>query len=625
MASAQNRIPVALVNMPFSSSKYPSIQLGTLASLLKSQGIGVKTHHLYLHFAYQLGVQLYELLCEKRGLLGEWLFSHLLFRDNPKNSDYPRTFKPIFEELQRETGYPSSYFEALKTKGAPQYLTRMLTEIDWGQYDIVGFTSTFDQNVASLTLAKLIKDLYPSVKIVFGGANFDGEMGLEHFRAFPWIDYIVVGEGEDVFPGLAKQLLEGKEDGFGPGIAYRRDGSIVFQPNERLFSAFEKTGPPDYDDYFELLDELNPEFSRGLNKILLYEAARGCWWGEKHHCTFCGLNAQSMQFRSKSPEQVFQEMRYLSNRHDSTRFRFVDNIIDMKYIDGLFGKLAAERYDLDIFIETKSNLSKRQMQTLAHGGVKCLQPGIESLSLSQLKEMKKGVSPLQNLQCLKWGSYYDVALSWNILLGFPGETDEDYRRQIGLIPAIFHFQPPLSVGELWLERFSPYFKWPSENGIRITGPGLAYEYVYDPRVVDLNKIAYDFEYELLEKKGDPALIAELTQLTNEWKRRHGGDDKPFLMYTKAIDFVTVFDGRSASPMKERYDCPHAAIIELCNESPRYLEQIREAVKGSEGGSRSVGMDTGAIDRAVQELVGKRILYEENGRYLTLALPANQTY
>src|SRR5438093_2283442 len=164
---------VALVNMPFSSSKYPSIQVGTLASLLKAQGIGVKTYHLYLHFAYQIGPPLYEVLCEKRGLLGEWLFSHLLFRDNPKNSEYPRTFKPIFESVARETGYAQSRLEDLKLQGAPQYLTRMLTEIDWGQYQIVGFTSTFDQNAPRLTMAKLIKHLYPSITIVFGGSNYE--------------------------------------------------------------------------------------------------------------------------------------------------------------------------------------------------------------------------------------------------------------------------------------------------------------------------------------------------------------------------------------------------------------------------------------------------------------------
>ncbi len=614
--------PIAIVNMPFSSSRYPSIQLGTLASGLKSHGIGVKTHHLYLHFAYQIGVDIYEALSERRGLLGEWLFSHLLFRDHPKNADYPRVFKPIFEELQRETGYPSAFFEELKTKGVPQYLTRMLAEIDWGQYRLVGFTSTFDQNVASLTLAKLIKELYPEVRIVFGGANFDGEMGLEHFRAWPWIDYVVVGEGEDVFPALAKQVLEGRDAERIPGVVYRQNGHIAYQPNEKLFSDFHTTKPPDYDDYFELLGELNPKFFQGLNLILLYEAARGCWWGEKHHCTFCGLNAQSMQFRSKTPTQVFEELRDLSSRYNTTRFRFVDNIIDMTYIDELFAKLAAERYDFEIFIETKSNLTRRQIQTLAHGGAKSIQPGIESMSQAQLKEMKKGVSPLQNLQCLKWGTYYNVHMSWNILLNFPGETNEDYLHQIDLIPSMCHLQPPTSVGDLWLERFSPYFRFPEQSGLRITGPGAPYEYVYDPQRVDLKKIAYDFEYELIDNHVDPSLKEELTRTAGEWKRRYESQDKPFLVYTKAPDFVTIFDGRGAQPFSRRYNWPHAGIIDVCNESPKYVDQLRDTMLMRKDGATYTPE---TIDEALCELIQARIVYEEKSRYFTLALPANQTF
>src|SRR5205823_12096583 len=102
---------------------------------------------------------------------------------------------------------------------------------------------------------------------------------------------------------------------------------------------------------------------------------------------------------------------------------------------------------------------------------------------------------------------------------------------------------------------------------------------------------------------------------------------PFLVYTKAIDFVMIFDGRSTMPTKERYDQPHASIIELCNEAPKYLDQICEAVKARAAADRAAGadMDNQAVERAVQDLVQKRILYEENGRYLTLALPANQTY
>lgn len=610
---------VALVNMPFSYSKYPSIQLGTLSALLKSKGIPVDCHHLNVYFAHQIGVPLYEMICEKRALFGEWIFSYLLFRDNPKRAEYPRLFKPVFEQVAKESGHPASFFEDMATRTAPQFLTGALTSIDWGQYKIVGFTSTFDQNVASLTMAKLIKDLYPDVTIVFGGANYDGEMGLEYFRAFPFIDHVVVGEGEEVFPELVRYLLEGKAGAVPSGVTFREGATIAFSPNHSLFSDFSKTGPPDYDDYYHLLAELG-EATQGLDRILLYEGSRGCWWGEKHHCTFCGLNAQSMKFRAKPSEQVAREMAYLSSRYDTSRFRLVDNIIDLKYVENLFGRFAADHCDLDVFIETKSNLHKSQIRTLAVGGVKCMQPGLESLSLNQLQEMDKGVTPMQNIICLKWCYYYHVAVSWNILLGFPGENDEDYRRQIDLIPSLFHLQPPESTGKFWLERFSPYYAKPHEYGVRITGPGTAYEYVYDARQVDLKKIAYDFEYELDNWNVDPLVYQELADLVQEWQKLVGSSDRPFLYYSKAMDYVTVYDGRNPkTPIRRRYDWPAAGIIEVCNEAAKSVDQIRTLLAHRPGNSEP---NDAEIDQALVSLTAARILYEERGKYFTLAVPEN---
>ncbi|HLZ34273.1 MAG TPA: RiPP maturation radical SAM C-methyltransferase [Nitrospira sp.] len=607
---------VALVNMPFSYSKYPSIQLGTLSALLKSRGIPVDCHHLNVRFAHKIGVPLYEMICEKRALFGEWLFSYLLFRDNPKRVEYPQVFKPVFEQIARESGQPIGYFEEMATRIAPQFLTQAMTSIDWGQYQLVGFTSTFDQNVASLTMAKLIKDLYPEVKIVFGGANYDGEMGMEYFRAFPFIDHVVVGEGEETFPALIRLVLEGKSEDFPEGVAYRQGDRIRFTPNRSLFADFTKTGPPDYDDYYRLLAELG-DFAQGLDRVLLYEGSRGCWWGEKHHCTFCGLNAQSMKFRAKSSEQVAQEMTYLSHRYDTARFRLVDNIIDMKYVENLFGKFAAAHCDLDVFIETKSNLHKSQIRMLAAGGVKCMQPGLESLSLNQLRSMDKGVTPMQNIICLKWSFYYHVTVSWNILLGFPGETDEDYRRQIDLIPSIVHLQPPEATGKFWLERFSPYYTRPHEYGVRITGPGMAYGYVYDSRQVDLMKIAYDFEYELENWPVDPHDYQELLTAIKGWQQLHASNDRPFLYYSKALDYVTVYDGRDPkAPTRRRYDGLAALVIEICNETAKSLEQIRAGVAG-----RGEATDE-AMTPVLQDLTAKRVLYEERGKYFTLAIPEN---
>ena len=610
---------VALVNMPFSYSKYPSIQLGTLSALLKSKGIPVDCHHLNVRFAHKIGVPLYEMICEKRALFGEWIFSYLLFRDNPKRAEYPRLFKPVFEQVAKASGQSVPFFEDMATRTAPKFLTESLTSIDWGQYKIVGFTSTFDQNVASLTMAKLIKDLYPEVMIVFGGANYDGEMGLEYFRAFPFIDYVVVGEGEGVFPELVRYLLGGTSGAVPNGVAYREGTAPVFTPNHALFSDFAKTGPPDYDDYYRLLGELG-ETAQGLDRILLYEGSRGCWWGEKHHCTFCGLNAQSMKFRAKSSEQVAREMAYLSSRYDTARFRLVDNIIDMKYVENLFGRFAADHCDLDLFIETKSNLKKSQIRMLAVGGVKCMQPGLESLSANQLQAMDKGVTPMQNIICLKWSFYYHVTVSWNILLGFPGETNEDYRRQIALLPSLFHLQPPESTGKFWLERFSPYYTKPHEYGVRITGPGTAYEYVYDARMLDLKKIAYDFEYELDNWNVDQEVYQELVDLVQEWQRLAGSSDRPFLYYSKAIDYVTVYDGRDPkAPIRMRYEWPAAGIIEVCSEAAKSVDQIRSLL--AQRPEKGEGSDQ-EIDQALIALTDARILYEERGKYFTLAIPEN---
>ncbi|MCK6494164.1 MAG: RiPP maturation radical SAM C-methyltransferase [Nitrospira sp.] len=609
---------VALVNMPFSFSKYPSIQLGTLSALLKSKGIDVDCHHLNVRFAHHIGVELYEAICEKRALFGEWLFSYLLFRDNPKRAEYPRVFKPVLEQMARASGRPISFFEEMAARTAPQFLTAAMTSVDWGQYRVVGFTSTFDQNVASLTMAKLIKDLYPDVRIVFGGANFDGEMGLEYFRAFPFIDHVVVGEGEVAFPALVTHVLTDSSDPYPKGVTYRQGGEVRFEPNPHLFTEFAQTGPPDYDDYYHLLAELGTETSRGLDRVLLYEGSRGCWWGEKHHCTFCGLNAQSMKFRAKSSEQVAREMAYLSSRYDTTRFRLVDNIIDMKYVENLFGRFAQDRRDLDVFIETKSNLQKSQIKLLAAGGVKCMQPGLESLSLAQLRAMDKGVTPMQNLVCLKWCYYYRVAVSWNILLGFPGETNEDYRRQIEIIPSLFHLQPPEGAGKFWLERFSPYYTRPREHGVRITGPGLAYPYVYDGRQVDLMKIAYDFEYELDRWAVDPDVYQELVEIVQEWQRRAASPDKPFLYYSKAFDYVTVYDGRTPSaPTRERFDWPGAFVIDACNEAPKSLEQLKQAIREQGDGD---ALSDSALVESLAHLTAKRILYEERGKYFALAIP-----
>ena len=104
------------------------------------------------------------------------------------------------------------------------------------------------------------------------------------------------------------------------------------------------TPVPDFDEYFYARRESGYEYFGDAREVMLpVEAARGCWWGEKHHCTFCGLNRSGMEFRSKDAQRLIEEFETLSSRYGVFQFNAIDNIMAPEYTEGLFGKLAAVR------------------------------------------------------------------------------------------------------------------------------------------------------------------------------------------------------------------------------------------------------------------------------------------
>jgi radical SAM superfamily enzyme YgiQ (UPF0313 family) len=66
---------------------------------------------------------------------------------------------------------------------------------------------------------------------------------------------------------------------------------------------------PDFDDFF---DELKNQIEvKRTEPILSVETSRGCWWGEKFQCKFCGLNGSTMKYRSKSAIRAVEEIDFL--------------------------------------------------------------------------------------------------------------------------------------------------------------------------------------------------------------------------------------------------------------------------------------------------------------------------
>ncbi|MBD0329160.1 MAG: RiPP maturation radical SAM protein 1 [Thermoleophilia bacterium] len=612
---------IALVNMPFAGAERPSIQCGLLKAVLARRGHRAAVLYLNLELAVELGHELYAALAELRSdqLLGEWLFSVAAFGPRDDEQAYLDAHPSVAQTCER-LGYEFDDLRRLRNERLPAVIDRWAAEIDWGAYSIVGFSSTFEQNAASLALARRVKERFPEVAIVFGGANYDGEMGPEYVRAFAWIDYAVVGEGDEVLPELVARIAARNGAANLRGVVARVDGRVVDNGPAPLVRDLDALPDPDYDDFFAALRRLGRERVLGrAEPLIVFESARGCWWGEKHHCTFCGLNALGMAYRSKSPQRVHEELRRQSARYQIPTFEAVDNILDMRYLEDVCRALIAERCDYRIFYEVKANLRREQLRTLARAGITVIQPGIESLSTHVLGLMRKGSTMLLNVRLLKWAQYFGMTVAWNLLTGFAGETREDYAEQARLMPLLVHLQPPSGGGPIWLERFSPYYT-DSSFPVEDVRPWSAYGFVYPQGSVDLEKIAYFFSYRMRETVPAETLgdfFGAMDRWQDLWRQRR----RPVLVYQRTPDWIQVVDRRDPeTPAVHAFQGVAAAAYELCGDT--FHSAARVAAVLSDGGA-AVGR--GEVEEALERFCELGLMVTEDGNYLSLALPVNPNW
>jgi ribosomal peptide maturation radical SAM protein 1 len=610
-----NNDKVALVSMPFASIDMPSIGISLLQAELRRDGIECHIHYPNLRFARHIGIPIYSWLANPAEvtLTGEWIFAHLLFPDRaPSMEAYLKDI--LLDRLRGEIDLPILGALLKARSEASQFLNDCLEAIDFSQYRIVGFTSTFEQNLASLALARRLKEKYPGVVIVFGGANCEAEMGIELHRQFGFVDYVCSGEGDVNFPELVQRILRGQSVCGLDGIIARCNGETVVPPQlVAPVSDLDALPIPAYDDYFDQLRSY--ELAGKIEPHIPLETARGCWWGAKMHCTFCGLNGSTMSFRSKSPDRVFQEISMLAQKY-GTKFAVVDNILNLQYLDSLFPRIISSQLKCTFFFETKVNLKKRQLQLLSAAGVTALQPGIESLSTPILRSMKKGCTLLQNLQFLKWAKQYGIKASWNLLYGFPGEDPEEYCKMARLIPSLHHLQPPEACPRISVVRFSPYFTRWQDYGLGSPRADRAYSYIYQVPRAALDNLAYVFEFDHPLAKSVDSYAQECLEAVGAWQSSAAA--ATLTMRESGSDLL-LLDRRKPGPAQQiALHEPLSSIYRLCDEALA-LSQILQAIPAPH---QITGEE---VETALDSLVEKGLMAKEGSSYLSLAIPAPEMF
>lgn len=607
--------------MPWGNLGRPSLALGILRSAAERSGHDVQVRYANLDFmdwaSAEMGFSVtdYMYFSEKSYFqgVGDWAFAGALYAD-----DEGQEFRRYFEYL-RTYGANEREVELARAIRmiAPQFVAHLIEEIAGSEPDLVGFTTTFQQNTASLAAAKLLKQSRPQVRVVMGGANCDGPQGAALHRNFPFVDYIVRGEGEAAFPLLLEALSDAVQESATsgspdaqqlaaiPGLCWR-DESEISKANPMATSPLPPTAilRPRYDGFFERLET---SVANAAEPMLVLEGARGCWWGQKHHCTFCGLNGSSMQFRSKRPEDFLAEVLDLVERHRVLDVCVVDNIMDMDYFDTVLRSLAELSVDLRLYFEVKSNLRRHQFQMLIDAGAVQVQPGIENLSTRVLRIMDKGVTGCQNVRALRDAQSAGVSVEWNYLYGFPGEQPSDYESIIRQIPLLYHLDPPGGITRIAVERFSPYFNQP-ELGFDTIRPAFQYGETYRLPAGELADLAYIFH---VPQRGiDSKLARTLTVAVDIWRDQYP-DSR--LTYQDSGDHIVLVNTRRDYDWEvaELTDPVELALFRLLSQ-PRSATTLAVRTPGAEA----------RVTPLVERWTAMGLLFHDNGSCLHVAAEAN---
>ena len=599
---------VLLINMPFAGVDFPSLALGLFKGRLQREGIPCDVAYLNLLFAEMVGWQSYAQIGAMHGSCsGEQLFAQVLFGARiPPDAQY---YAQVASRISPETPY---LLAQMKAHVIP-FLQLCLSRIPWQAYDIIGFTTLFEQNLPSLALASQVKAYYPEKIVVFGGANCEDVMGQTLHRCFPFIDYVFCGEADETFPELVRRLSAGRPVHDLPGLVYRIGGRSVSTGAAPLIRNLDALPLPNYDEFYERL-RWSPQLLQSVLPWTVLETSRGCWWGEKVKCAFCGLNGRSIQYRAKSAPRVMDELRYLMGRYARygiDYIRVVDNVLNPAYFQELLPQLARTALGARLFFEVRPTLRKQEIRSLVRSGVTDVQVGIENLNTHMLQLMRKGTTSLQNIQFLKWSKQYNLAAAWNIIYGFPGEVADDYANLLELTRLLTHLPSPTGFGPFRMDRFSHNFEQAAELGLVHVRPSHIYHYIYPFDEATLRGLAYYFDYEHRQPIDDGGYLSKLTEQVLVWKSRQ--DE----MVSHRLDgHIVIDDTRPVATARQvTLDGARAMVYEHCDRAHtaaqvgRWLREHRVRVSADK------------LARMLAEFVEQRLMVREGELYLSLAVMA----
>ena len=246
----------------------------------------------------------------------------------------------------------------------PEYLNYVSQRLIGTGARIIGFSSLYNQNTSSIAIAGQLKQANPEIITAIGGSSVTNPMGRALSEIAPMLDTFFSGEADTEFPRFCDDILNNRLS----------SSSIPKMIDCSSATDMDSVEIPVFEDYFEQLSALQGKdlLPGDWPDRIPFESSRGCWWGQKSTCSFCGLNTINIKYRKKNRTRIIDEIAHLRRKHNVDSFTAVDCVMP-EHFEGELNDLSELDEGLSIFYEVRPTVQPPLLDVFVKAGIVSLQ------------------------------------------------------------------------------------------------------------------------------------------------------------------------------------------------------------------------------------------------------------
>lgn len=242
--------------------------------------------------------------------------------------------------------------------------------------------------------------------------------------SYDYIDYGVVGEGEETIVELCDAIENSKSVAGIQGLAYKSDGQVIVGP-ERIVDDLDALPFP----AFHLLPMKRYSSIIGLHPVTTMMGSRGC----PYKCSFCYKTPSDKQYRRRSPANIVDEMVYLQSTYGVKEIMFYDDLMPPKYARELCEEILSRNVKIAWETPQRVNLVDPELlQLMQKAGCRLLRYGVEQGDPQQMQLIEKRITVDQVKKVFRWTKEAGIDTFAYFIIGYAFETDETMRATIDL-------------------------------------------------------------------------------------------------------------------------------------------------------------------------------------------------